>query len=170
MDRQLQPLIRWHSRRNAAVKLPDQMRMHATAISNADRELEKELGRSPSAREIADYTGLPLNRIEEIRRIDRKVLTGSYEIGEEGDDVLHIEDQAVIDDGRIHASMVAVCSRRPFAYRPEDPRAHSRLDGARRMSNLTLAKHLRLSPGAISQRKAKIQALLDRESELSPFL
>jgi hypothetical protein len=43
------------------------------------------------------------------------------------------------------------------------------LHGQPRLPNHEIAKLLRLSPGAISQRKARIQQTLDKESELSPF-
>jgi hypothetical protein len=42
--------------------------------------------------------------------------------------------------------------------------------GHKKMSNQDLARHLSRSPGAITQRKMKIQQLLDQERELSPFI
>jgi len=44
------------------------------------------------------------------------------------------------------------------------------LHGRKPLSNLEIAKKLGRSPGAISQRKAKIQELLDQEQDLSPFM
>ena len=43
------------------------------------------------------------------------------------------------------------------------------LNGQSKLSNQEIAARLRISPGAVTQRKAKIQAVLDREHDLSPF-
>ena len=42
--------------------------------------------------------------------------------------------------------------------------------GHKPLSNLEIAKKLGRSPGALSQRKAKIQAMIDKEEDLSPFI
>lgn len=170
IDRQIQPIMRWHSRRKSTVKMPDKMKMYAASIGNATRELEREFGRPPSSRQIADYTGLPLNKIEQVRKADKMLLTGSYEFGSGDDeDVVTVEDQAVIDD---QASANAWLQYVHDDLSPIDQAIleHTTgLNGADVLSNTALAKKLKLSPGAISQRKARIQALLDREDELSPF-
>jgi DNA-binding NarL/FixJ family response regulator len=43
------------------------------------------------------------------------------------------------------------------------------LHGKKVLSNQEIARKLRLTPGAVSQRKATIQQLLNQEQELSPF-
>jgi IS30 family transposase len=42
--------------------------------------------------------------------------------------------------------------------------------GNKKHSNAEIAQKLGRSPGAITQRKIKIQQLLDQEYELSPFI
>ena len=44
------------------------------------------------------------------------------------------------------------------------------LRGREVLQNQQLAKKLGISPGAVSQRKQRIQRLLDREQQLSPFM
>ena len=44
------------------------------------------------------------------------------------------------------------------------------LHGREKLSNKEIANKLLRSPGAISQRKAKIQQLLRQEETLSPFM
>ena len=43
------------------------------------------------------------------------------------------------------------------------------MNGRKVLSNQELARKLNRSPGAISQAKARIQELLNKEDELSPF-
>jgi len=43
------------------------------------------------------------------------------------------------------------------------------LYGSPQLSNQAIAQRLKLSPGAISQRKANIQRILDQEQDLSVF-
>lgn len=170
VDRQIQPIIRWQSRRKNTVKLPDAMRMDAIAIGNASRSIERETGRSASTRQLADETGLPIAKIEQIRKIDRTLLVGSQELGSpDGGESANIEDQAVVDDQRSSQSWLQ------FVMEDLTPLDQSILEhtlglnGSDVLSNADLAKRLKLSPGAISQRKARIQMILDREEELSPF-
>lgn len=170
IDRQIQPIMRWHSRRKSTVKLPDKMKLYASAIGNATRELEREYGRPPSSRQIADRTGLPLKRIEEVRKFDKALLSGSYEVGsDDGDDIVTIEDQAVIDDQAAANAWLQYVHDDLSSIDQAILEHTTGLNGADVLSNTALAKKLKLSPGAISQRKARIQALLDREDELSPF-
>ena len=42
--------------------------------------------------------------------------------------------------------------------------------GNKKLSNQEIAAKLNRSPGAITQRKTKIQQLLDQEQKLSPFI
>jgi hypothetical protein len=44
------------------------------------------------------------------------------------------------------------------------------LHGHKKLNNQEIAKKLNRSPGSISQRKVKIQQILDQESDLSPFV
>ena len=44
------------------------------------------------------------------------------------------------------------------------------MHGQKKLSNLEIAKKLNRSPGAITQRKMRIQELLNQESDFSPFI
>ena len=170
VDRQLQPMIRWNSRRNSVVKLPDRKRMEAASVGRASRELEREFGRPPSTAQIAERLGMQQSKVDSILAYDRPVMTGSMEVGiSDGEDTLHVEDQAVLDD---EASIKAWSK---FVYDDLGPidqkiMAHTLgMNGAEILSNKALADKLHLTPGAVSQRKAKIQSMLDRGDELNPF-
>lgn len=169
IDRQIQPIVRWQSRRNGITKLPDKVKMDATAIGNATRELERETGRPPSIRQIADYTGMPIGKIEKIRKFDRTMLAGSHEVGQDDSGTISVEDQGVFDDQKAADSWLRLV-RDDLSPIDQLILEHTTgIDGADVLSNTALAKKLKLSPGAISQRKARIQLMLDKEDDLSPF-
>jgi DNA-directed RNA polymerase specialized sigma subunit len=169
VDRQIQPVIRWQAQRKQVLKSPDRALLDAITIGKAERALEQENGRIPSTQEIADRVGLSLNRVQDIRRRDKLVQVASHEVSQEGDVATTADEGAVIDDARESAAW------QKFIY-------HDLTDidkvifehttgfgGARKMSNSDIAKRLRITPGAVSQRKRRIQMLLDRQEELSPF-
>lgn len=170
IDRQLQPLIRWQAQRQSVVKVTDRMRVESARLARAEKELNDELGREPSTRQLSDYTGLPASRIEKIRKSTMNVVPGSHVIGEGADGVqAEAGDMAVDNDQEAFRSWVRFVQS-DLSDIDQNILTHTLgLDGAPVLSNKDLAKRLMLSPGAISQRKARIQQMLDRGPELGLF-
>jgi len=170
IDRQLQPLIRWQAQRNSVVKVTDRMRTESARLARAEKELNDELGREPSTRQLSDYTGLPASRIEKIRKSTANIVPGSHVIGEGVDGVqTEAGDMPVNNDQEAFRSWVRFVQN-DLSDIDQNILTHTLgLDGAAVLSNKDLAKRLMLSPGAISQRKARIQQLLDRGPELNVF-
>ena len=167
VDRQLQPLIRWQSRRSRSVKMPDQALMDLQRLTNASRELSNELGREPDTIELADHTGLSRKRIAQLRQASASVVPSSMEVPSADGTASYAEDFAV-QGGNFNAwaRMVRDDLAGPDRFILEHTLG---LDGSPQLSNTELARKLKMTPGAISQRKAKVQQLLDMQSELSPF-
>jgi DNA-directed RNA polymerase specialized sigma subunit len=170
IDRQLQPLIRWQAQRHSVVKVTDRMRTESASLARAEKELNDELGREPSTRQLADYTGLPASRIEKIRKSTLNVVPDSHVLGEGADGVqAEAGDMAVDNDQEAFRSWVRFVQS-DLGDIDQAILSHTLgLDGAAVLSNKDLAKRLMLSPGAISQRKARIQQILDRGPELNVF-
>jgi len=167
VSQQTRPLIRYQSRRKRVVKTPDELQMQATTVGNAYRAFEAENGRSPSSHELADATGINLKRLKKIREFDQQVMAGSTATGVEGD--VQLGEGGVYDDAQASMSFVNLI-RDDLPPIDQAILEHTLgLDGAEILSNGNLAKKLNLSPGAISQRKAKIQSILDNETNLNPF-
>lgn len=167
VSQQTRPLIRYQSRRKRVVKTPDELQMQATTVGNAYRAFEAENGRSPSNHELADATGINLKRLKKIREFDQQVMAGSTLTGAEGESQLG--DGGVYDDATASMSFVNLI-RDDLPPIDQAIMEHTLgLDGAEVLSNTALAKKLNLSPGAVSQRKAKIQGILDTETNLNPF-
>jgi RNA polymerase primary sigma factor len=60
----------------------------ARKISDAERKLAVELGRSPTEEEIAAFVELPLDEVADIRRADRGPTSLDQGVGEDGDTAL----------------------------------------------------------------------------------
>lgn len=157
IDRQLQPLTRWKARKNIGVKVPTGHVQQIRILEELDNDMEDELGRAPSVQELADRSGIPLSQIAKLNRQKYPVL--GEKVSQDGDGGQNfVEDQAIKGNEDLWVKTV-------YHSLPEIDQVilqHTLgLYGVRKLSNQAIAKKLRLSPGAISQRKARIQRFLD---------
>jgi RNA polymerase primary sigma factor len=67
------------------VRLPVHITARARKISDAERKLAAELDRMPTEEEIADFVGLPLDEVADIRRADRGPASLDQGVGEDGE-------------------------------------------------------------------------------------
>jgi len=170
IDRQLQPLIRWQATRQGTLRLPDRMRTESAALSNAEKQLKDENGRAPSTRQLADYTGLSSRRIANLRRATINTFTASADVGESLEGTPdQFGDLAVHNDPAASKAWINFVKHDLSDIDQFILERTLGLDGNDKLSNKSIAESLRISPGAVSQRKMRIQQLLDKESELNPF-
>lgn len=160
-DRQLQPLIRWKARKELPVRVPTLKARQISQLAAAESELEDELGRSPSVDEIADHIGMPPRQIHQLRRLKFPVLSDQWSTDSQGDEPMQMGDMAAQDDNdQLWLKTVY------HSLGDQDKvilESSLGLYGAERLSNAAIAKKLRISPGAVSQRRTKIQAILDQQ-------
>jgi RNA polymerase primary sigma factor len=170
IDRQLQPLIRWQAERTGAVNLPDRMRTDLAQLARMEKEYLDEYGRQPSTRQLAELSGISTGRIAKIRQAQHPVFASSTPMGDgNGEMTDEFGDMGVYNDAAASQAWLRIV-RSDLSDIDQTILEHTLgLDGAEVLSNKNLAERLNLSPGAISQRKARIQSILDRESELNPF-
>jgi DNA-directed RNA polymerase specialized sigma subunit len=161
---QLQGMKRIARQQGQVIQAPERVQLDAYHLKNHEQELSDSLGRDPSDAELADHTGFSLKRIAHVRQFQPGVSEGTMDavapnmgIGMQAPSKSHetwvqmvYEDLPVLDQRILEHTLG--------------------LHGRPQMSNQALARKLGRSPGAISQRKARIQQLLDQEEELSPFL
>lgn len=150
----LQGLRRVAATETQPIKIPERLRLDNRTVQAATTELQDELGREPADSEVADRTGLSLKRLGNIRKLMFATTSSKYEnaasnvVGEEGDKgwesfVYHTlppQDQLVMEYSQ-------GWNNRPILGTSE------------------IAKKLNVSAAAVSQRKARIQALIDQRSE-----
>jgi DNA-directed RNA polymerase specialized sigma subunit len=170
IDRQLQPMIRWQAGRQATLQLPERVRTDAARMFHAEQEYRDEYGRAPSTRELAEYSGLSSRRIAKLRKSQTQTHVGSSPMGEaDGEELDAFADAPVYNDEAANKSWLDLIKN---DFNDIDQFIMERtlgLDGAPVLSNKDIARELNITPGAVSQRKARIQSVIDRQSELGVF-
>lgn len=166
LGHQLRGLNRLAQRHLQVLKVPERAALEQQHLHRATAELRDQLGREPSDTELSDHLSLPIARIAKIRSLTNSAMAEGTlwglgrGRGEEGpiDPAVRAQD----DDPWLD-----------FVYHSLEPRDQLVLDhtlgrhGRPQLSNQDLARRLGISPAAVSQRKAKIQQLLDERDRLN---
>lgn len=159
---QLQSLRRAAAKEQNIISIPEQVGLDFQHLTNAENDLRDQYGRDPTNDELADYTNLSARRINKIRKFNQPLAEGT---------VSRIVDEDssggdVASDVPGHRN--AMDAWMNFVYDDLGPTDKLIMDmtlgrnGRRKTSTQEIAQRLRLTPGAISQRAAKIQAMLDK--------
>lgn len=161
---QLQSLRRAAAQEQNIISIPEQVGLDYQKLTEAENDLRDRLSRDPSDDEIADATGLSTRRIRKIRSFHQPLAEGSTII-DTGDDYA--------DSGGIASTIPGQNSAQDawldFVYGDLSPTDKLIMDmtlgrnGRRKTSTQDIAKKLNISPGAVSQRAAKIQTLLNQQ-------
>lgn len=166
VGQQLQSLQRFRAGQVNPIKIPERMLLMSNTLRKAESTLSDELGRAPSTSELSDHTGLPPTTIASIRKLKVALPEGGFSESYD-EDSAYGSDPAVrpiVQDDAPWARMVyhSVGDRDRFILE------HTLgLFGQPVLSNQAIAKKQGISPAAVSQRKAKLQAILDRREELA---
>jgi len=139
-------------RSSAGVYVPEQWRLDAQRAHGVMEDLREDLGREPSEAELATKLNIPLDRIRRALTVPNTMASSQFEGSVEGSGGtsqkawdqwvegiyhdLHPVDQVILEHSfGLHGKEITPAN--------------------------VLAKLVNLSPGAISQRKARIQQMLD---------
>jgi len=159
---QLQGLKRYARQQTAGISIPERVQLDRQYLDQQEEELRTELGRDPNVDELADRAKISAKRINYVRSTGRAVAEGQF-VGPEGPFQPAVEQPST-------------GAWQEFVYSDLDPTNKKIMEwavgmhGQPQLSNLEIARRLRLTPGAISQRKRNIQQILDQEQDLSPFM
>ena len=148
---QLQPLMRISREQNQTVHVPERVSADLFKLNQAHQELADSLKRTPSDSELADHTSMSLKRIRHIRGFGRPELAESSLTNPEGEMMLPGVQQP--DPHKMWMEYVH------HDLTPLDQQImewKTGYGGKPVLPNQEIAKKLNLSPGAISQRAAKI--------------
>lgn len=162
----LQGLHRVAAREAQIISLPERIGLDAFHLQRAESDLQDKLGRSPSMAEISDHTGLSLKRIKHLQR-PRSVMAEGSMMSQSDEGPVQFNPAVENDDDS---------AWRQFVYddlHPSDQliMEHTTgMHGRKILPKQEIARKLGISPGALSQRAAKIQAMIDRSDELNPFM
>lgn len=162
----LQRLRRLNAQSQNIIQVPEQVGLDFQKIQRIENDIRAELSRDPTDEEIADRTGLSVRRLRKIRQFNQPVAEGTaaasadLESGPNTDIASVRPDRAGAHDAWLN-----------FVYDDLGPVDKIIMDsllgrnGRRRTATQDLARRLNISPGAVSQRAAKIQAMIDKRYE-----
>lgn len=164
---QLQGLRRTNRQQSEVVRVPERILQENQRLRLHTQELTDELGREPSDAELSDKLGLSLPRLTKLRQFQPGMNTGK----QEGTDPMAGGAASRMPGQRSEEDLWT-----NVVYQDLNTTDQQILEwtlgmhGHKKLSNQEVAKRLGRSPGAITQRKVRIQQLLDQEQKLSPFI
>lgn len=166
MFNQLQSLRRAERKLSSGVSTPERMTLEHGKLSSATKSFNVDNGRDPTDEELADLTHIDANRIRKVRRNQSGFAEGQFIDPETGMSTSPATEQLSGNTWleTVYADMDGSPTNQMILEHTLG------LHGKPQLSNKEIARKLKLSAGAISQRKAYIQQRLNLEQELSPFL
>lgn len=160
----LQGLKRIVRQQGHVMSVPERVELDRRRVAAARAELTDSLSQEPSIQQVADYTRLSLRRLQHIEQFRPPVAESKFT-------ALTEESEGFTPAIKLAPSDAWL----DLVYQDLAPADQNILDwtlgmhGQRMQSNQEIARRLKLTPGAVSQRKAKIQALIDQREELELF-
>ena len=151
----LKGLRRASRQQQQVLRVPERVSLNQHLLAESEAELHDQLGREPSLPELADHTGLSRDRIRYIRNFRPPVAEGSLLSSMEGGG----EEASFMPSVEQDSTPMVL----EAVYGDLEATNQKILDwtlglhGMKQLSNQDIARRLRLTPGAISQRKAQIQ-------------
>lgn len=150
---QLQPLTQFARQSSAPFSVPDQVRRQTLELATTEQDFTERYGRDPSDLELADKMGLSAARIRKLRQFAVPVVSAE-QFGEQA------SDPAIFESNPMDAWM-------DYVYYDLDPISRKIMEwktgrfGQPVLPNAQIARRLRMTPSAVTQRLAKIQARIN---------
>lgn len=164
---QMQGLRRLAAKEQNIISIPEQVGLDFQRLSAAENELRDQLSRDPTDDEVADMTGLSTRRIKKIRGFHQPVSEGMTSVQRAGS-----EDAANTDIASTPPNYTKDTDAwLDFVYGDLSPTDKLIMDmtlgrnGRRPTSTQDIARRLNITPGAVSQRAAKIQNMIDQRHQ-----
>lgn len=155
---QLRGLQRPAQRAARGISVPDRVAADRARIQDSVQSLTHELGREPTDSEVRDHAYLNPSRYERAMTYQPAVAQGALDAAAGGSGLGGYEAAGAHRADDVHRTLVY------HSLGPTDQKIMELslgLHGRPVQANAAIAARLKLSPGAISQRKGKIQVMLD---------
>ena len=167
ISQQLQGLQRWDASRVNGLRVPSRVSGQSLILDRVAEELRDSLGREPSTAEIANKARITSSAVENIRKFSRPTAGSSSVSTGDDDEPVIAEDQAIRpQDDKAWLELVYD----DLTDRDRVIMEHTvGLFGRKKLNTKELAKKLNVSPGAISQRRKKVQEYIDRALQVNPL-
>jgi DNA-directed RNA polymerase specialized sigma subunit len=168
LQTQMQALQRAARQQTEVMRVPERVLLEQRTLKSGIEQMRDEYGREPADSEIVDRLGISYDRLRQIRSYKAGLNTGRVE-REDADETSSSPagHKLGIPGAQEYWLKIVYDDLQPVDQRVMELTLG--LNGQSKLSNQEIAARLRISPGAVTQRKAKIQAVLDREHDLSPF-
>lgn len=153
----MQGLRRADRQERQVIGIPERLSLDSAYLRRVETELSDKLGRPPTLSELSDHAKLSRRRISHIRQIPTPVPEGRFlsALTEDSSTTLPAVEQEQRD-----TVIEAIYAELPPINQLIIDHTFG-MHGQPKLSNQALAMKLRLTPGAISQRKLLIQRKLD---------
>lgn len=161
---QLRGLQRVGARQAAVIHVPERLALQRRAIEEMESKLADQLGRPPSMLELADRTGISVDKIHAIKASQN--LAAMSQVAGDQETGWHLQ-------GAQNKAFRNAWEQ--LVYYDLDPKSQviyeymRGINGRQQLPAKKIAEKLGVTPSAVSQRMRRIQQMLDMESELSPF-
>lgn len=162
---QLKGLQRISRKQQEVVRAPERVLLDKFKLNKYEQTFLDEKGRDPTDNELSNTSGFSLKRIKHVRKWQPGMTTSRLE-----EISPNFAGGSFSGDEKSQASWLEVVYD---SLSPMDQKVMELslgLHGRKPLSNSQIAASLRRTPGAISQRKKKIQAIIREEEGLSPFI
>jgi len=160
----MQGLRRISRQQHEIIKAPERVLLDSHKLHQYEQELLDTLGREPSDDELANKAGISLKRIKHVREWQPGLTTGQLS------SINPESSPAVRASQKTHDAWLEVVYDGLPSIDKKIMEWSLGMHGRKKLSNQEIARKLSRSPGAISQRKAKIQQVIRQEESLSPFM
>jgi DNA-directed RNA polymerase specialized sigma subunit len=162
---QMQGLRRQTARENQIISIPERVGLELGYLRDGEKVLTDQLGREPTTFELADHLNMPVQRVAHVRQAKPGLAEGQARRSDEDG------HEEMVLPGVVAESRRDLDPWYRFVYEDLSPQdrlimEHSLgLFGRTVLSKQEMARRLRITPGAVSQRAAKIQQKLDMREE-----
>lgn len=150
LSSQLRQLTRTVRQSRSPVRIPERIQIEAMKLNHSRKEFFDEHGREPDTIELADYTGVPIKRIEKIRKYQVAIPTEEAmgEVEHEGPDFQR-EALEYVYNGSDHLDRRVLEMKMGYAGHPV-------------MTPQQIGVALNLSPTQLSRRSARLAMRINR--------
>ena len=150
----LQRLNRLRRERQTPIHIPESQVYAKKLIDQKRSILQDKLGREPSDQQLSDFVGISKAKLNKLNLNSATVNTSSAQDTQSGHDLLGTSQLSDKDYYNYVYDSVSPVDQKIMQW-------SSGMNG-KQLSNNEIAHKLNLSPGAVSQRKAKIQELMGK--------
>ena len=162
---QLKGLQRIARQQQEVVHAPERVLLDKMKLQRYEQDFLDEVGRDATDDELANQSGFSLRRIKHIRKWQPGMTSGQLT-----DISPNLSGGQFGRDEKSQGAWLEVVYDSLSPLDQKIMELSLGLHGRKPLSNQEIAKKLRRTPGAVSQRKKKIQEIIREEEGLSPFI